>query len=150
MQELKDKFVGKYVGPNKIKDIDVTSIKTPSGGMVFTLAYEDGRFELFPEKGLVAVVSDGAKDFNHLRDARVDIMVPEIMNVIKEYDIPYGQFTWLMSMVAAQWQNNFNRANAILWFGEASAYVPGSDTTDRLTLTMADQVNSREVKQDAG
>jgi len=139
---LHEAFVGKFVGPNKITEISAIEMRTPKGGYIFEVGYEDGTKEIYPETGFMLVVSDEAKDFNHIRDARVQAMVPEILNTIKEYDIPYEQFTWLMSQVAAQWQNHFNRANAVLWFGDASRYVPGSDTTDRLSLLMADRVNA--------
>lgn len=137
-----ENYIGKYVGPNKILSINVLDLKTSAGSAVMEIQYEGGKKDLYPEKGFAAVVSSEPKDMNHLRDARVALMVPEIIGVIEEYDIPYEQFTYLMTMVAQQWQNHFNRANAILWFGEEKEYVPGSDTTDRLTLLMAKKVNN--------
>jgi hypothetical protein len=145
MDELQTKFVGKYIGPDKITGVDIYDFVTPSGSLVFEVTFENEKSMIFPEKGLVAVVSDEPKNFNHVRDARVNLMVPEIMKVIEEYDIPHEQFVHLMSQVAMQWQNNFNRANALLWFGNESEYVPGSDTTDRLTLLMAKRVNQENA-----
>lgn len=148
---LESEFVGKFVGPNKIVSIEITEVILPSSARVFELTYENGYKELFPEKGLVIVISDEAKDFNHIRDARVDVMVPEILGIIKEYDIPFDQFTHLMTKVAFQLQQHFNRANAILWHGDAKTYVPGVDTMGSLTLLEAERVNLREKpNEDAG
>lgn len=139
--ELKEVYEGKYLGPNKIVDMTITEITTTLGSAVFEVTYESGVKELYPEKGFGLLVSNEAKDFNHLRDARVEVMVPKILELIEEYDIPMDQFTWLMTQVAHQWQNKFNRANAILWFGDVAGYYPGSDTMDRLTLLNAERVN---------
>lgn len=141
---LESEFVGKFVGPNKITAIEITEVVLASSARVFEVIYETGHKELFPEKGLMAVISDEAKDFNHIRDARVDLMVPEILGIIKEYDIPFEQFTHLMTKVAFQLQQHFNRANAILWHGDSKMYIPGVDTMDSLTLLEAERINLRE------
>lgn len=141
---LNDKFVGKYVGPDEVVAISLIELTTASGHGVFELVYKSGNTAIYPEKGLMAVISKEPKDLNHLRDARVNLMVPEILNVIKEYDIPLEQFTWLMQQTMMQWQNHFNRANAILWYGDDRSYVPGVDTMEMLTLLQAERINQKE------
>lgn len=149
--DLTDVYAGKFLGPNKIASVAVLDFKTALGSVVFEVVYEDGRKEVYPEKSFGLLVSSEAKDFNHLRDTRVDVVVPKILELIEEYDFPFEQFTWLMTQVAHQWQNKFNRANAILWFGSTKEYFPGSDTMDRLTLIQAERVNrSVPTEENAG
>lgn len=143
-----EKFVGKFIGPARIESIEDTGVTTVLGSPILRVKLSSGGVETFPLKGLETIVSDEAKDFNHVRDARFAQMVPQMMAVVMEYDVPFDQFTSLMTEVASQFQNHFNRANAILWFGSADEYIPGSDTQERLTLTMAEVVN-RGAKKDA-
>lgn len=141
---MKNTFIGRFIGPNKIKSFELLDITTPSGGAIFEFSYEDGRKELLPEKAVAVFISDEPKDFQHLFDSRINAIIPGIIDLLKEYDIPFEQFESLMVRVASQFQNHFNRANAILWFGTSEEYIPGSDTTSRLTLLMAERVNSTQ------
>jgi len=146
--EVRETLVGKFIGPDVIADVVEIDLTVPSGLSVIEVTLESGKKTIYPPRGLAAVASDEAKDYNYVRDSRVNLMVPEILNVVREYDIPLEQFQWLMTQVVMQYQNNFNRAKAILWFGSAGEYIPGSDTDDRLTLLMADRVNATSAPKE--
>lgn len=141
MDALKEKYVGKFIGPNKIADIAPIDLTTPSGALVFEVTYELGHKEIFPEHGLVAVVTDDIRDFNYVRDVRVNLMVPQILAVVQEYDLPGSQMNYLLSMIGNQWNNHFGRAYNWLFYGDDSRYSPGYEPANDYTLLMAERVN---------
>jgi hypothetical protein len=140
MQELKDKYVGQFIGPDKISDIIVTDFTTPLGSMVFEVTYETGMKELYAEKGLTVVVSKEAKDFNHVRDARVSAMVPQIVDLVIEYDLPLVQHVYFLGQVGEQLKNRLNRAQSFLIHGTDERFIPGFDPMTDMTLLDAERV----------
>lgn len=140
MQELKDKYVGRFIGPDKIADIEIADFKTALGSIVFSVTYESGLKELHAEKGLAAIVSDEAKDFNHIRDARVNVMIPEMVNFIMEYDLPSVQWVYFLGQIGDQLKNRLYRAQSFLLHGADDRYIPGFDPQTEMTLLDAERV----------
>lgn len=140
MQELKDKYVGRFIGPDKISDISVTEITTPLGSAVFEVTCESGLKDLYAEKGLAVIVSDEAKDFNHLRDARVNVMVPQMVELIMEYDLPSVQWVHLLGQVGDQLKNRLYRAQSFAVRGTDDRYIQGFDPETDMTLLDAERV----------
>jgi len=136
-------YVGRFIGPEKIADIQIVDFKTAMGSMVFEVTFENGIKELFPEKGLTAVVSDEIKDSNHVRDARISLLVPQILELAEEYNFPGYQMNHLLSMVGNQWNNKFGRAYNYLFFGDDSRYVQGYEPGNDFTLLDAKRVINR-------
>lgn len=141
--DIKPLFVGKFYGPEKISDVSVIETTTPSGAPIFEITTEQGRTYVVPQKSVALIVTDEAKDWNHIRDARIRVMVPEIINIISEYDLPGGQMNYLLSMVGAEFDNHFGRAHNYLWFKDDKRYVPGFDPANEFTLLMADRINDQ-------
>lgn len=141
MGDLKEKYVGKFIGPDKISDIEVLDLLTSAGSMVFEVTLANGVRDIYPEKGLVAIVSDEPKDYNHIRDARVNLFVPEVIKLMEEYDLPAGQLVYVLSMIGTQYRNHLSRAMNYIWRKDDSRYTPGVDPTDDFTLLMAERVN---------
>ncbi len=143
MDELKEKYVGKWIGPNKITDISITELTTSAGSVVFEVTYELGHKELFPEKGLALVVTDEIKDLNFVRDVRVAAITPLIVETIKEYDLPAAQVNYLFSKAGQEVDNHFARAYNFLMFGNEIRYAPGFEPQHDYTLLMAERVNKK-------
>ncbi len=138
MSTLEEKFVGKYYGSDKIVSINIIDSKTNLGSAIFELVLSsNGRKVVIPEKGLVAVVSDEPKDFNYLRDTRINLMVREIVDVIAEYDLPITQVGYLGAVIAAEVGGRFSRAMNYFWTGNDTLFVPGFDHENDVTLVMA-------------
>lgn len=142
-EALKAKYVGKFIGPNKIADIGIEDFTTAGGSLVFSVTHENGDKDIYPEKGLVAVVSDEIKDYNHIRDVRVNLLVPQILEFMEEYDLPAGQLVYVLSQIGTQYRNHISRAMNQLWRGDDRRYIPGVDPSDDFTLLMAEKVNKK-------
>lgn len=144
MDSLQAKFVGKFFGPYEIKDV-----LTRNDG-VFSLVLDDGRTIPCTEKSLIAIVTEDRKDHNYIRDARFNVLVPEIVKKIEEYDIPVGDINALLQDVAREIDNHFSRATNWLWTKDDSRYVAGFNPMNDITLVMAKEVNNTITKHDAG
>lgn len=143
-QNLTEVYAGKFLGSEKIVSVEAQTPPGGRSGFDFKITLENGTEEVYPQKGFVAVVSDEPLDATSMRDRQVNLMVVEILDIVRSYNIPFSQFTYAMTRVANQFQNHFNRANAILWFGNASRYVPGADTMEMLSLNDADRINDQQ------
>jgi hypothetical protein len=141
MDELKSKYVGKFIGPNKIADIEVTELTTPKGAAVFEVTYTLGHKELFPERGLVVVVTNEIKDLTYVRDMRVEAIVPTVIDLVQEYDLPGAQMNYLLTMIGTQWNNRFGRALNWLMFKDDKRYAAGYEPANDFSLLMAERVN---------
>lgn len=137
MNPLEEKYVGKYYGSDKIDSIRLLEEVTPLGSAIFEIVLSsNGRKVIIPEKGLVATVTDTAKDFNHLRDSRVNLMTKEILDIINEYDLPIPQVGYLASVVTAEVGGRFSRAMNYFWTGNDKLFVPGFDHENDVSVLM--------------
>lgn len=144
MDSLQARFVGKFYGPYEIKDVKVRS------DGVLTLSLDDGKDIPCTEKSLVAIVSDERKDHNHIRYARFNVLVPEMINVIEEYDIPVSDINALLQDVAREVDARFARATNWLWTRDDNRYVPGFNPMEDITLIMAKEITNTIPKHDTG
>ena len=146
MDSLQVRFAGKFYGPYEIKDI---TVREDSEG-VFNLVLDDGRTVLCTEKALIAIVSDERKDHNHLRDARFDVMIPEIIEIVKQYDLPSQDIKALIESIASEIDGRFGRAINFMWTQNDKLFVPGFSAMNDVTLLMAEEVISKIPKHDGG
>lgn len=138
---LSEKFVGKFYGPEKVTGFEATGGATLTGDVVFEITTEQGRKYLVPKKSLV-IISDEKKDWNYIRDTKVSLMVPELVRVVSDYDLPSSQITYMAAIFGQQLSNHLDRAHNYLWFGDDSRFVPGFDPLNDITLLMADRINA--------
>lgn len=152
MTDLKNKYVGKFIGPGKIVSIELSEQKTPIGSEIFSVQLRQGSSPsydmLIPIKGLIAVVSEKATDANYMRDKRINMIMPEIINIIEEYDIPATQIVYLAQVLGGEIDNRINRAQSFHWHNDDSRYVPGYDPLNEISLLMAERVISSIPKKD--
>lgn len=142
MSPIEVKFIGKYVGPDKIVSIEVSDFTTPLGSAVFEVVFESGLKTIFPEKALVAVSTEEAKDHTFVRDRRFTVMMPDLINLVKEYDVPGTQVNNMLQVLAQNIDNEFGRALNYFWTNDDSRFVPGYSPMNDATLLMASQVIS--------
>ncbi len=144
MDSLQAKFVGKFYGPHEIKDVSVRN------GHVLNVSLDDGQTIPLTEKAIVAIVTDERKDYNHIRKALFDVIVPEIVNVLREYDISVADINALFQEVGKEIDGRFGRATNYLWTKDDRRFVPGFSVMDSVTLLMAEEVIDNIKKHDNG
>jgi len=144
MDSLQAKFVGKFYGPHEIKDISVRKDN------VFNVTLADDQTIPVTEKAIIAIVTDERKDYNHIRKALFDVMVPEIVNVIRGYDISVSDINALFQEVGKEIDGRFGRATNYLWTKDDRRFVPGFSPIDNVTLLMAEEVIDNITHHDNG
>lgn len=143
MEELKTKYVGKYIAENKIKDIAVLGETTSLGSVIFDVTYESGDKQIIPEKGLVISVSDQKRDSSKMLEVLLSTISDECIKLIGEYDLPSYLFDRIGQKIELELKNHIQRAASIVWFGTPDKYAPGFDSSGIVTLLMADQLNKK-------
>lgn len=143
MDELKQKYVGKYVAADKITDISIADFATPIGSVVFFLTYESGKQAFIPEKGFAVSVSDQPSDDSKMYGNRLEVLSSEIVKLVEEYDLPQYLITRLGDKFTLELENHIQRAMAIKLFGSPDAYAPGFESINLFTLLEAARVNAQ-------
>ena len=140
---LEVKYTGKFIGEDRIASISITDITTPLGSTVLELTYESGKKKLMPEKGLVASVSDEKIDATKRYERLFNALSEECIKVVAEYDPPSFLFDRIGAKIELELKNHMQRAASILWFGSPDEYAPGFDSSNHVTLLMADEINKK-------
>lgn len=151
MDELKSKYIGKYFGADEISDITIIDFTTPLGSVIFELTFLTGKKQIVTEKSLVLGVSDAVhkdKDGNDdslsfLLSQRINAISEECVKIVAEYDVPSYLFDRVGLKIQAELEAHFQRASAIVWFGDTDEYAPGFLSSNNVTLLMADRINNK-------
>lgn len=145
------KYVGKFFGPRKIESLkEIAGYKTAGGVRAFTVTYDGGFIETLTELSLAAATTDEAKDFNFIQDRRFEGMVPKVLSIMNDYDLPAYQLNAFFQKCLGSLQANFDRALQYKWTGDDSRYVPGSNPTDDVTLVETDIVLKKIADEKRG
>jgi hypothetical protein len=144
MDSLQAKFVGKFYGPHEIKDITVRK------GHIFNVTLDDEQTIPLTEKAIIAIVTDEKNDYNHIRKALFDVLVPEIVNVIRDYDVSVSDINALFQEVGKEIDGRFARATNFLWTKDDKRFIPGFSVMDSVTLLMAEEVIDNILEHDNG
>jgi len=80
----------KYVGPNLVVRIEKIDLKTPLGNDVHKVSYENGSFEIIPQKTLDVVLKDSPIDSTSLREIVANVFMDEAVKVLMEYNVKSG------------------------------------------------------------
>lgn len=107
------KVVGKYIGPNKIKQVKRLGYTTPSGSPVYSVEYKDGSRELMTSYGLVSSVSDAPRDLTALRDAVLRVVAEKVLEVMTDYNLKVLDIEFLTSLLANSINNSLDKAEEI-------------------------------------
>lgn len=140
--DIRESLVGQFYGPERITDAVEIEIRTPLGSPVYELTTEPGRKYLIPQAAL-GVITPEIKDANHIRDWKVRQIVPRLVDIVAEFDLPKSQLIYLASMFGSEFDNHFGRATSYLWTRDDRNYVPGFDSVGEISLLMAERVNAQ-------
>lgn len=89
------KYIGKYLGPNKIKEIKKTDEKTYLGNEKLIVIYENDQEECFPVKMLDAGITNIESDWSELREARVKPIVEQLMTILTEAELKKSEIDYV-------------------------------------------------------
>ncbi len=111
-----EKYIGKYVGPNKIVTTEEVEDKTYLGNPKLKLVYENGKEMLFPAEVVEEVVTEEVSDLTKLRDARVAPVVEKILVILTESELNNEDMNHAIGPKLSESLNqSFHKAQKILW-----------------------------------
>lgn len=147
LNELQTQYIGKFIGPQKIADVELSKQLTPSGGIVllFTVSHMVGEKMLLekvlvPEKAIPLMVTDAETDWNTLNASKMNIIIEDMVGILKEYNIDKMAVDTLLQGLKTTLNYRFDRAKNFLWTGNDESFIPGYDPDRDVTLLHAESV----------
>jgi len=127
--------VGKFIG-----QLEIESLDHDEDNDIVHITFVGGRKWLLSRKAFELVVTDTVSDFNTVQDKKLDVIVPQIMQLLVDYSVDSLEQGMLMKRLAGKIDEVLNKARSILWYRGNTEYVEGFDSENYVSLTMADQV----------
>lgn len=132
-------YVGKFIGPNEIKSIELTEERTPAGANVYMVEFGE-RKERITDKALRAMASDEAIDYTRLQKRKFTPLIQDMLGAVMEYDIMLYEIESLMRQFAGSMDDTYNRAQNYLWTKDDTKFIPGVGPLDMIPLSVAQGV----------
>lgn len=140
MDELNAKYVGKFLGEDKITDLSLSSFKTSNGLEIFDVTFENGQTSPVSLKGLV-FATDEKRDASKLYETKLNLLSSEYVKIIEDYDIPAYLFERVALRITNELLNHLERAFVIKWHGDAKRYSPNFALKDTVSFLEIERVN---------
>lgn len=119
MKKDKDilRFVGKFIGPDKIGEVELAKRKTYLGKDVVKVKSEDGKLDKeYPVEVLEEIATDEKKDLTELRDLKVNPLVKKILIILLESELPIEDIRYLLqTKLPLSIEDSIDRAYRALW-----------------------------------
>lgn len=133
-------YTGKYFGAYKILGIAKEDVTTPSGNEIVKVLLENSLPILATIKTLDIVVTDEPSDATVVQNKKFDVMIPEIMKVIAEYDLYAFETESLVRRIIQSFSNSLDRATNYLWTKDDKAWIQNADSTMVRSLLEVDKL----------
>ncbi len=111
-----EKFIGKYLGPQRIKYVRESKKKTYLGNPKIVLTYTNGDEECLPKKMIECSITKKVSDWTELRDARVKPIMTELLTILTEAELTRREIIYITGPKMIESINlAFRMANEKLW-----------------------------------
>ncbi len=109
-------FIGKYIGPQKIKYVQETDMTTYLGKPKLIVTYENDESEYLPLKMIECSITKEKSDWTELREARVKPIMAELLTVLTESELTRNEIIYITGPKMIDSINlAFRMANEKLW-----------------------------------
>lgn len=136
-----------YIGSNEVFGISKEEFVTPRGSEVVRVSYKDGRTEMMPKLAFDKLATTTVSDATNLRDRKFNIVIPQILELMAEYDFSSQDTGILFMRCIDSLEENFDRALNMKWTGNDKLWIPGAKSRERFTLLECDQI-LKSIKND--
>jgi len=134
------KYIGKYVGPNKIIKASKAKRKTYLGNEVIEVEFENGDKKEYPRKILDETTTKEKTDLSELREKRVKSVTSEVIGICAEAELTRPEIEYALgAKLNLSLNYSMKVARNILWDKDA----------DDLTLYDIDRVIKKNQKKNA-
>lgn len=136
-----------YIGPNKVFGLQQEEFKTPMGGDVVKVLFENDRPQIMPLRTFNLLVSDAPRPLDQVQDLKIDTIVGTLVEMTLEYDVTSLEGNYLIPKYVQTLKNITNRAAHLAMtkqlFGTAdvAGWVKGADFSENRTLLEAHSIS---------
>jgi len=134
---------GKYFEDKKIVSSVDSEEKTPLGGSIMSVIFDDETNSMITEAKLNAVTTDEKSTATDARNALTKEMGQKIYAILCEYGIKFSEVDPVLNEVIRLTNDNQNHALDILWGNEA--YDRGLLDVNKVLLSKYDPSTSQEI-----
>jgi hypothetical protein len=99
-------LVGKFVGADKIKNVEVSDRKTYLGNEVIKVEFEDGANREFPTEILNAVITEEMSNLTALREMSVLEPLRKIQAICLDAELKLDDVKFLLNVSFENWINS--------------------------------------------
>jgi len=132
-----DKYIGLFIGPNKIKNLTKVKRSTYLGKDVYRIEYDNGIIEERPKEIIEKIADKDKYDWTELRERISKIVVEKILVILLEAEVKLEDIDYMLQLTAKSLNTNLEQASEYLW---------GKKLYDR-TLADIQQVLTKYNKQ---
>lgn len=134
------KYIGKFIGPNKIKELVLMEQKTPLGNKVYSVVYEGGFEELVTSSTLELCASDSLSDFTVAQQIKLNALVKKIIELIAEYDIRLYEMEMVSKLLNDSIAKSTDKALSYKWYGSLKQHIDGKDPISFFSILEVDGI----------
>ncbi len=109
------KYIGLYIGPNKIKKITKSDRLTYFGKEVYQIEYENGVIEERPKEIIEKIAEKESYDWTELRDKISKIVVEQFLKILLESEVKIEDIEYILQLTAKSINNNLEQITEYIW-----------------------------------
>jgi hypothetical protein len=132
-----------FIGKKPVAQMVDTGKKTPMGGIILKIVFEDGRYEYMPEKRFNLIKTTTQSDETYVRSMLVTHVSKDIGSVaysmLLEFGCRLSEIDVITNQVAAMTNAGSERVNNLLW---------GVDYADERTLNQINDILIEHVAKE--
>lgn len=136
-----------YIGSDEVFGITKEEFTTPKGSEVVRVNFKNGRTEVMPKLAFEKLATATVSDATDLRDRKFRIVIPQVIELLAEYDFSSKDTGSLFMRCIDSLEENFDRALNMKWTGNDKAWVPGAQSRERFTILECNEV-LKTIKKD--
>ena len=125
-----------FIGKKKIVKTKLTEEKTPKGGDIIEVVYEDFTIEHLSKIMFEKCVSYESCDETILRDKRIFPVVEDVLSILCEWGIKVGELQYMSALLNRSLDNNSNQALLEL----LSSWMTKPKSLDDISMITIDRI----------
>jgi len=110
-----DKYIGLFIGPNKISRLTKMDRQTYFGKEVYQIEYENGIIEERPKEIIEKIADEEKYDWTELRERISKIVVEKILAILLEAEVKLEDIDYILQLTAKSLNTNLEQASEYLW-----------------------------------
>lgn len=136
----------KYFGPEEVLEVRETGTKTHRGVDIIEVVTrrqdtaDKIRVTTITKLGFDLIATDVAKDWNYVQDAKLDVVVNQLMAAATDLGVSGSEVSPLLSRFGAALATRFEHASHLKFEGNDDEFVPGGNEFHTWSLAKAESI----------